>query len=175
MPRRYAAWGTLVLATTLTFTLALSLQPRLPRAAGRVPGDLGVVLADPSPEECRRAHIQGGALVVEVIPDGPADREDLREGDIITEFENEKVVSAAELLGRIRRTGAGNLVSIHISRVGKEQWLGLVKLEPRPAPPPSAAAIEDRFIALEQQLDAVRARLDALERVRTIPHKPVAR
>jgi len=171
MNRRYVA---LALVALPALVLALTLRPPSPAVAGSGRGDLGVLLADLSPEACRAAGIPSGVLVIEVIPGGPADRKGVLEGDIITAYENAPVVSAVELMGRVRRDGPGFLAGITIRREGSDRWLGFVELAEQPSPPPSGEMLEARFQQLEDELDDLRARVDSLERApRAIPRRPV--
>ena len=172
MTRRSLPRGILVPAALFLLLLGLAFRPPSPRAAGRAPGDMGIVVVDLSPEARRTAGVKSGALVIDVLPDGPADQKDIHEGDIITEYGNEPVRSAAELTGRIRRDGPGYLASVSILRDGSEHWLGLVTLAARPAPPATREEINAHFAQLEDELDALKARVDSLERARVIPRRP---
>ena len=145
--------------------LALFLLLKPTAAASRAPGWMGIVVADLTPDQCSAAGVKRGVQVVEVEPGGPADRKDIEEGDLITRYEDQPVRSAAWLMGRIRRDGAGFLASVHVMRDGKESWAGLVTLAAAPPPPPSPAEIEERFAALEREIDALSSRVAALENV----------
>ena len=173
MARRYVAWGALVPVILLTLIAGLSLKPRSPAAAGSAPGDMGVVVTDLSADELHAAGARCGVLVIDVAPGGPADREDIEEGDIIVEYEHEPVRSAAWLYGRIRRDGEGFLAGVTIRRDGSERWVGFVKLAARPAPPPTTDELEARFARLEDQVDALTARVEQLEQAREIPRRRV--
>src|SRR5688572_3026703 len=106
MKRRAILGGTCVLLFVLA--IGLLLQPDAPRAAARA-GDMGVLFTDLTPEAAQVAGVPGGVLVIEVLPGGPAEKKGLEAGDIITEYENAPVRSAAELMARIRRDGEGFL------------------------------------------------------------------
>ena len=54
----------------------------------------------------------GGALVNEVTSDGPADRAGIRRGDIVTEFEGQKVADAMDLKRRIALTPLGSEIGL---------------------------------------------------------------
>ncbi|MBI5867232.1 MAG: DegQ family serine endoprotease [candidate division Zixibacteria bacterium] len=54
----------------------------------------------------------GGALVNEVTPDGPADKAGINRGDVITEFNGEKIADATDLRRRIALTPVGNMVDV---------------------------------------------------------------
>jgi len=145
----------------LALPLLLVLEPSVPNAAA--PGWMGIAVADLTPDECRAAGVKRGVQVVEVEPGGPADRKDIEEGDLIIQYENQPVRSAAWLMGRIRRDGAGFMASVRIRRDGEERWAGLVTLAAAPPPPPSPEETDARFAALERQVDALTARVAELE------------
>ncbi len=116
------------------------------------------MLAEVTPEIAERLGYDrpGGAYVIEIVDGGPADLEDLLEGDIITQFENHPVVSAAELNGRIRCEGAGSVVSVHVWRDGGETWLGLIKLAARPDP----RIVGDTIAELRAEIEDLSARYE---------------
>jgi len=145
----------------LALPLLLLFEPSAPNAAA--PGWMGLAVADLTPDECRAAGVKRGVQVVEVEPGGPADRKDIEEGDLIIQYENQPVRSAAWLMGRIRRDGAGFMASVRILRDGEERWAGLVTLAAAPPPPPSAEDTEARFAALEREIDALTVRVAELE------------
>ena len=132
-------------------------------ATAAAPGWMGFVVADLTPDQCRAAGVKRGVQVVEVEPGGPADRKDIEEGDLITRYEDQPVRSAAWLMGRIRRDGAGFMASLHYLRDGQEHWAGLVTLAAAPPPPPSPAEIQDRFAQLEHEVDQLSKRVAELE------------
>ena len=153
----------------LVLALPLLLFPTNPQANSPVPGDMGAEVVDLSADACRAAGLRFGVVVVYVVPDGPADRKGIEEGDIITQYEHLPVRSAAWLYGRIRRDGPGFLAGVHVLRDGSESWVGFVTLAAAPAPPPSAEGIEERFMALGMRIDALEARIAELESSARIP------
>jgi hypothetical protein len=169
MKRRAILGGTIALLIVLAFGILL--QPSAPRAASRA-GDMGALFVDLAPDALQAAGIPGGVLVIEVLPGGPAEKKGLEAGDIITEYENAPVRSAAELLARIRRDGEGFLAGVRIRRDGSDRWIGFIPLGAMPLPPPAASEIDDRFARLEDELDELRARVEKLEKARVIPRKP---
>ncbi|MGH7724665.1 MAG: S1C family serine protease [Candidatus Eiseniibacteriota bacterium] len=152
----------LLVGVPILIPAAILMFDALADASGAAPGDLGAVLAEVTFEIAERHGFDrpGGAYVVEVVDGGPADLKGLVEGDIITEFENQPVLSAAELNGWIRREGAGSNVSVDIWRDGRETWLGIVTLAARPNP----LAAEDAVHDLRQALDDLRALAEDHER-----------
>jgi len=196
---RRPAVAALVACALAALVLAI-LSPRL-SAAGRYPGDLGMLVGDLSREVRHATGFRGhGVIVLQVFPGGPADREDVREGDIIFEFENHEVTTAAAMMGQIREMNKGELASLKLWRDGSTNWelLSVDELVPLPAPEELEAAareaLDDRFAnlerglddhianlekefddhsaKLERELDELRARVAALEAAQAAPAAP---
>jgi S1-C subfamily serine protease len=73
-----------------------------------------------------------GTLLSAVIPGGPADKAGLKTGDIITEFNNEKILNPYDLLGNIIQSHIGDTVSGKYYREGNYSNFS-VTLEKLPA------------------------------------------
>ena len=65
-----------------------------------------------------------GAVVTAVIDGSPAEKIGLREGDIITRFEERAVNDADQLTDMVRAASPGSLAGIWVWRNGKETMLG---------------------------------------------------
>jgi serine protease Do len=63
-----------------------------------------------------KAH---GALISEVIEDGPADRAGIRPGDVITGFSNQRIQKASDLPWIASTAGIGKEVSVDVWRDGR--------------------------------------------------------
>lgn len=79
---------------------------------------LGVVPTDLSPEIVERFGLptDSGALVVDVAPGGPADKAGLLPGDVITQFDGDKVTSVTDLLAAIRKHEPGQQSDVVLQR-----------------------------------------------------------
>lgn len=64
---------------------------------------------------------ENGVLVSGIIPESPAEKAGLKEGDIILEFDGKKIKEMNELLRVVAATTVGKKVTIHILRDGKEE------------------------------------------------------
>ncbi|WP_281450335.1 S1C family serine protease [Paenarthrobacter nitroguajacolicus] len=82
---------------------------------------LGIVPSDISPEIADRfgLPVASGALVIGVAPGGPAATAGLQPGDIITQFDGQKIASVTDLLAGIRKKDPGQQSVIEFQR-GKE-------------------------------------------------------
>lgn len=89
---------------------------------GRVDrGQLGVVVQEMTPllAEAMGGAPDRGAVVTDVVPQGPADRAGLRRGDVLVGLDGEAVASAAELRNRVALRGADAEVSLDVWREGR--------------------------------------------------------
>ena len=89
----------------------------------------------------KRLKIDGedGVVVVEVMPDSPADDAGLRHGDVITHVSGRAVEDEEELSDDLNRLGPGKEVKLDICRDGKKQKI-TAKLEEAPTPDFGGAA-----------------------------------
>lgn len=73
-----------------------------------------------------------GILVVEVKPGGNGDKAGLKRGDLITEFNGQKVLNSRKLQLFVAETHIGGDAKIKVIRQGKEITINAVILEPEP-------------------------------------------
>jgi membrane-associated protease RseP (regulator of RpoE activity) len=88
----------------------------------RLPGaPLGVTMreVDAAAATANRLSAQEGAVVVSVVPGSAADKGGLRAGDVIVEYDKERVRSASQLARMVRETPAGRFVRVGAVRDGK--------------------------------------------------------
>ncbi len=77
---------------------------------------------------------QGGALLLEVVPDSPADKAGLRPGDIILAVGDEDLTQEQDLAQLIGQRQPGDTVSLRFLRMGEERTVD-VTLGNRPNDP----------------------------------------
>jgi len=96
-------------------------------------GYLGLVPQDITPALARQFKLgsEKGALVGDVVPDGPGDKAGLKSGDVILEFNGKPVSDARHLRLEAARTRPGASVSLKILRDGSQKNL-TAKLAERP-------------------------------------------
>ena len=78
---------------------------------------------------------QGGALVSELVEGGPAERADVRTGDVILTFDGHKVARAEDLRRLVFAATVGKSVVMRIRRHGSERDIG-IKTITRPGDAP---------------------------------------
>lgn len=88
-------------------------------------GYLGIGINDVTPDNSRFFELKdsSGALVTQVSPDSPASRGGLRVGDVITQIDSAKVVTASDLQQVVSQHSPNSHVVMHVIRDGKPQTL----------------------------------------------------
>jgi serine protease Do len=91
-------------------------------------GWLGVTIQNITPELARHFGIKedNGALVTDVVKDGPAEHAGFRRGDLIVEFDQKSVKDSTNLRNMVANTPPGKRVAVRIIREGKERILYVV-------------------------------------------------
>ena len=111
--------GSIGIGFAIPINLAKALVPQL-KAKGRVSrGWLGVAIA-PVPPELAQKLGRPGAMVAEVVPNGPAARAGLRPGDLIVAFQGQAIRRADELPRLTAKAAVGSEVELTLLRDGRE-------------------------------------------------------
>jgi serine protease Do len=127
------------LAVVLLLVLAAMVAPTLwAQVRGRVfpappdtlllqgPGpSIGVSVRDLTADEVSKAQLSqpGGAVVTGLIDNSPASKAGLKSGDIVVEFDGERVRSSRHLTRLVQETAPGRTVKMSIVREGSRQTL----------------------------------------------------
>jgi serine protease Do len=111
-------------------------------------GELGIRIVDAQ---------TGGVRVDEVQPDSAAEKAGLKAGDVILEFDGERVRSGRQFARLVQETPAGRTVKAIVSRSGQRQELQITTTEGRD----SAAILDGDRLRIE--------RFGDLERLRNLP------
>lgn len=121
---------------------------------------LGISIDDVSADDVRSKKLasQSGALVEDVDADTPASKAGLKAGDVVLEFDGERIRSARQLTRLIQETPAGRAVAVVVSRDGQRMNLSVT--------PES----RDRVATL-----APRVRIDATPTPPRAPRRPMPR
>jgi serine protease Do len=84
-------------------------------------GRLGISVRDLEDEDTKTARPPGGtgAMIEEVSTESPAEKAGLRKGDVVVEFDGERVRSARQLTRLVLETAEGRQVSVVVVRDGQ--------------------------------------------------------
>jgi len=102
---------------------------QLVRIAGGSGGQIGVSIRDLNDEELK-GKTATGVVVEDVEADSPAQKADVRAGDIVVEFDGERVRSARQFTRLVQETPAGRQASVTVTRDGQRVTLSV---QPRAA------------------------------------------
>jgi serine protease Do len=88
-------------------------------------GYLGVMIQSITPDLAEEFHLKdnNGALIGDVVPDGPADKAGLKNGDVVTEFNGHPVMDSRRLQLDVASTTPGSTVPVEILRDGGKKTL----------------------------------------------------
>ncbi|MDP2800221.1 MAG: DegQ family serine endoprotease [Deltaproteobacteria bacterium] len=118
-----------------------------------VRGWLGVAIQKMTPELARSFGIKEGrgALVGDVFAGSPAEKSNIKRGDVIIEFDGKKIDEMSDLPRLVANTPVGKTVTIKIIRDGQEQTLTAKITEMKEEKPPVAKTDVERKIGLSVQ------------------------
>lgn len=88
-------------------------------------GYLGVMIQDVTPALAGEFNLKDtrGALIGEIVPDGPAAQGGLKEGDVVTSFDGQKIADSRQLKLTVAETKPDSTVPVEILRNGEPQTL----------------------------------------------------
>src|SRR5690554_4991702 len=115
--------GFMGLSFAIPINVALEVSEQL-KDSGRVSrGWLGVLIQEVNKDLAESFGLSkaAGALVAQVMPDGPASKSDLRSGDVITHLDGKPIVLSSDLPQLIGRVQPGSKVTLQVMRNGKKK------------------------------------------------------
>jgi serine protease Do len=126
--------GSVGIGFAIPINMAKSVMASLIATGHVVRGWLGVSIQNLTEDLAKSFGYQGtqGALVGDVLADGPAAKGDMKQGDIITGYEGKKVSNADDLRSMVAETKPGTEAKVAVVRDGKEVMLE-VKIGEMPA------------------------------------------
>jgi serine protease Do len=93
-----------------------------------VRGYMGVNIQDITPEMAKSLKLKGqaeGAIVTDVVPGGPADKAGVEQGDIIVQYNGNKVDDVTKLRNMVAATSPGDSAKLTVLRKNKEIELSM--------------------------------------------------
>ena len=102
---------------------------------------LGIQMAEITPELKKQFNSRSnkelsadkGVLIVEVVPNSPADKAGLRSGDVIQEINDKSVTKADEIQQAVAKTKVGDKLPLSLQRDSKQLEIGVnVGVLPKP-------------------------------------------
>ncbi len=127
--------GNVGLGFAIPINMAKSVMKELLAKGKVVRGYMGVLTQNIDESLARGLGLKdtSGALISEVTPDSPASRGNLKVGDVVVEFNGEKILTSAQLRDAAAKSAPGARVDVVVIRDGKRVTLSLV-LGERPEP-----------------------------------------
>lgn len=113
--------------------------------AGGAGGRIGVTIRDLTDEDAKAKAPAGGVAIDEVEPDSPAAKAGFKAGDVVVEFDGERVRSSRQFSRLVQESATGRTVSAAVVRDGQRVTLNVQPREggryqyfegfPTPVPP----------------------------------------
>ncbi len=104
-----------------------SLLPQLEKEGTIKRGILGVNLADLDDQGADALNMKqsSGAMILQVLPESPADKAGLQPYDLVVEFETKKITNSHDLMKLVAGTPVGQKVNLKIIRNGKPKLVAV--------------------------------------------------
>jgi serine protease Do len=122
--------GNIGIGFAIPINLAKEIVPQLKEKGHVTRGWLGVMIQKVTPDIAESLGLAEakGALVADVVKDGPAEAAGIKQGDVIIEYDGKPVTDSAELPLLVARTPVGKTVKVKVLR-GKETQTFNVKVQ----------------------------------------------
>ncbi len=139
--------GNIGIGFAIPINLAKELIPQLEEKGRVTRGWLGVLIQKVTPEIAEHLELKEarGALVADVVEDGPAKAAGLHVGDVIVEFDGHAVKDSTELPLLVARTGIGKTVPVKVIRDNKTETYQVTVAELKDEETQMASGKEENF------------------------------
>jgi serine protease Do len=119
--------GNIGIGFAIPVNLVKNLVPELETKGTVTRGWLGVSVQPMTPDLARSFGLEKeqGALVGDVVAQGPADKAGIKRGDVIVSYDGKRVDQSVTLPGLVAATPVGKSVPVEIIRDGKSQTLNV--------------------------------------------------
>jgi serine protease Do len=116
--------GSVGIGFAIPINMAKDLLPQLKKGKV-VRGWLGVMIQEITPELKEKLDLkeEKGALVGDVVAEGPADKAGIKRGDVIVSFDGKEISEANDLPFIVGSTPVGKTVTVEVIRKGKKEGL----------------------------------------------------
>ena len=143
----------------IPINMAKSIITQLKETGKVTRGWIGVSVQLVTPDLAKSFGLDGerGALVAEVMKNGPAELSGLKGGDIILEFDGHQIHEMSELPRLVAGTPVGKKVSVLVLRDGRQQSLQMTVEQLRDGAEDQVARSDDRLGLKVADLSAERA------------------
>jgi len=110
--------GNIGIGFAIPISLAKEIVPQLKEKGHVTRGWLGVMIQKVTPDIAESLGLEEprGALVADVVKEGPAEAAGLKQGDVIVEYDGKPVNESAELPLLVARTPVGKSVKVRVVR-----------------------------------------------------------
>jgi serine protease Do len=119
--------GNIGIGFAVPVNLVKNLVPELETKGTVTRGWLGVAVQPVTPDLARSFGLdkERGALVGDVVPQGPADKAGIKRGDVIVSYDGKKLDDSAALPGLVGSTPVGKTVAVEVMRDGKTRTVNV--------------------------------------------------
>jgi serine protease Do len=126
--------GNVGIGFAIPANIARSIVDQLIRSGRVTRGWIGVSIQPLDDDIARSLGLDEarGALVATIVPDGPAARAGLQQGDVILTYDGQQIADSRDLTQRVGATAIGTTSRIEILRNGQRRTLNL-RLQERPS------------------------------------------
>jgi serine protease Do len=117
--------GNIGIGFAIPTKMARSVMDQLVRSGKVRRGKLGIIIQDIDPDIAKQFGYSGanGAFVQDVEKGDPADQAGVKPGDIITEFQSQRITDSSQLKNLASQTAPGTTVRFKVWRAGAEREL----------------------------------------------------